>query len=66
MLQSENATTLGDWLFEDVLCRWGVLMEIVSDNGGLFVKGVEYLMKKYHIYHIHISDYNSCANGLIE
>ena len=66
MLRSENATTLGDWLFEDVICRWGALKEIVSDNGGAFVKAVEYLAKKYHIHHIRISGYNSRANGLVE
>ena len=66
MLRSENATMLGDWLFEDVICRWGALKEIVSDNGGAFVKAVEYLAKKYHIHHIRISGYNSRANGLVE
>ena len=66
MLRSENATTIGDWLFEDVLCRWGALSEIVSDNGGAFVKAIEYLAKKYHIHHIQISGYNSRANGLVK
>src|ERR1700683_3858321 len=51
-LRSENAKTLGDWLFEDVLCRWGVLMEIVTDNGPQFVKAVGYLARKYHIHHL--------------
>jgi hypothetical protein len=58
--------TLGDWLFEDVLCRWGTISEIVSDNGPPFVKALEYLAKKYHIHHIRISGYNSRANGLVE
>jgi len=49
-----------------VICRWGALKEIVSDNGGAFVKAVEYLAKKYHIHHIRISGYNSRANGLVE
>jgi hypothetical protein len=66
MLRSETAATLGEWLFEEVLCRWGALSEIVSDNGPPFVKACEYLAKKYHIRHIRISGYNSRANGLVE
>jgi hypothetical protein len=58
--------TFDDWLFEDVLCRWGTNTEIVSDNGLLFVKALEYLAKKYHIHDICISGYNSRANGLVE
>jgi hypothetical protein len=66
MLRAETAVTLGDWLFENVICRWGALSEIVTDNGGPFVKAVAYLAKKYHIRHIRISGYNSRANGLVE
>ena len=66
MLRAETAVTLGEWLFEDVLCRWGGLVEIVTDNGPPFVKAVTYLAKKYHIHHIRISGYNSQANGVVE
>jgi len=65
-LRSETAITLGDWLFEDILCRWGTISEIVTDNGPPFVKALEYLAKKYHIRHIRISGYNSRANGIVE
>jgi hypothetical protein len=65
-LRSETAITLGDWIFEDILCRWGTVSEIVSDNGPPFVKALQYLEKKYHIRHIRISGYNSRANGLVE
>jgi hypothetical protein len=66
MLRSETGTTIAEWLFQDFICRWGTLTEIVSDNGGPFIKALEYLAKKYHIHHIRISGYNSRANGLIE
>jgi transposase InsO family protein len=65
-LCSENAKALGDWIFEDIICHWGSLQEIVTDNGSAFLKALEYLVKKYHITHIHISSYNSHANGLVE
>jgi hypothetical protein len=66
MLRTETGKTLGDWLFEEVLCRWGALFEIVSDNGPAFIKALEYLARRYHIHHIRISGYNSRANGLVE
>lgn len=66
MLRAETAKHIAEWLFQDVLCRWGTLVEIVSDNGGPFVKANAILQEKYHINHIRISGYNSRANGLVE
>jgi len=67
MLHQESARTLGDWLYEDVLCRWGTpVVEIVSDNGSTFVKVLAYLERKFHVKHIRISGYNSRANGIVE
>ena len=65
-MRRETAKALGDWLFEDILCRWGTLVEIVSDNGTPWVKALEYLENKYHVKHIRISGYNSRANGIVE
>ncbi|THH10410.1 hypothetical protein EW146_g8382 [Bondarzewia mesenterica] len=62
MLQQESSAALADWIFEDILCRWGALCEIVSDNGSAFVKALTYLVKKYHVHHIRISSYNSHVN----
>ena len=66
MLQKETAQAIGDWIFQDVLCRWGTLTEIVSDNGKPFVAALTHLERKYHIKHIRISRYNSRANGIVE
>jgi hypothetical protein len=65
-LASENGKAIGDWIFEDILCRWGALREIVTDNGQPFLKALEYLAQRYHINHIRISGYNSRANGIVE
>ena len=65
-LHAETAVTLGEWLFQDILCRWGTISEIVKENGPAFVKALDYLKKKYHIVHIRISGYNSRANGIVE
>lgn len=66
MLRREDATSLGDWMYEDIICRWGCLFEIVTDNGKPFLAAVAYLRKRYHLNHIRISGYNSRANGLVE
>jgi hypothetical protein len=66
MLRKETGRTLGAFLFEDVLCRWGAVEEIVMDNGSPFVVALDWLTHKYHIRHIQISTYNLKANGLIE
>lgn len=66
MLRSETAKTLGDFIFEDILCRWGALYEIVSDNGTAFKAALKTLAETYGIHHIRISAYNSRANGPVE
>jgi hypothetical protein len=66
MLRAETARTLGDWIYEDILCRWRSLREIVTDNGPAFLKAMEYLSRRYHLNHIWISGYNSRANGMVE
>jgi transposase InsO family protein len=48
--------------FEELLCRWGPITEIVTDNG----PAVDELARKYGIHPIHISPYNSQANGIVE
>ena len=66
MLRTETAQTLGAFIFEEILCRWGGLEEIVMDNGTPFVTALDWLAEKYHIRHIRISAYNSQANGVVE
>ncbi|KAJ3571153.1 hypothetical protein NP233_g3932 [Leucocoprinus birnbaumii] len=66
MLRAENARTLGTFIFEDILCRWGAIEEIVTDNGPAFVQAAEFLSQRYKIHHIRISPYNSRANGPVE
>jgi hypothetical protein len=58
-LWKETTQGLGDWIFQDVLCCWGTLTEIVLDNGKHFVVALGYLESKYHVKHIQISSYNS-------
>ena len=66
MLHSENASTLASFIFEDNLCCWSALAEIVTDNGPAFVQALDVLADRYNIRHICISPYNSQANGVVE
>jgi hypothetical protein len=65
-LRSENANAIATFIFQDILCRWGAVEEIITDNGTPFIKALEILGKKYRIHHIRISAYNSRANGVVE
>jgi hypothetical protein len=65
-LRRETAQAVADWIFEDIICRWGSLTEIVTDNGPAILRAAAQLSKKYHIDHIRISGYNSRANGIVE
>jgi hypothetical protein len=53
-------------MFEDILCRWGAVEQIVMDNGTTYVAVLDWLSSRYGIHHIHISAYNSQANGIIK
>ena len=66
MLKRETGKALGKWILHDIIYRWGLLLEIVTDNGSAFLQALAWLEKHYHIKHIRISGYNSRANGLVE
>src|SRR6202789_569527 len=54
------------WLFEDIICRWGCVRHIITDNATVYRAAVAWLEQKYGIKGIRISSYNSKANGKIE
>jgi hypothetical protein len=66
MLRAESTRTVAAFLFEDILCRWGALEEIVTDNAPVLLAAVEFLRTRYHVHPITISPYNHQAAGLIE
>ena len=65
-LTHKTGRTLGQFIFEELLCQWGRLEEIVTGNGTPFVAALEWITTQYHICHIRISAYNSQANRVIE
>ena len=65
-LRDEKAKSIATWIYEDILCRWGGLTTIVTDNGESFKAAVQWIAQKWGFKHITISAYNSRANGAIE
>ena len=65
-LRTETGRTLGTFIFEEILCRWGAVEQIVMDNGTAYVAALDWLSSRYGIRHIHILAYNSRANGIVE
>ena len=64
--ESGKWKAIANWLFEDIICRWGCIKEIITDNGSPYKSAVGWLEQKYEIKGIRISPYNSKANGKIE
>ena len=56
---SDSAKVIADFIFQDVLCRWGGLEEIVTDNAPSYIAALDILAAHYGIRHICISGYNS-------
>ena len=65
-IRSESARLIATFVFEDIMCRWGAVEEIITDNGAPFVKAIEYMRKRWGVMHIRISGYNSRANAVVE
>ena len=65
-LHVKTTCTFAAFIFEDILCRWGAIAEIVTDNSTIYVTALNLLINCYGIHHICISSYNSCANGIIK
>jgi len=65
-LQTETGHTLGTFIFEEILYRWGAVEQIVTDNGTAYIVALDWLSSRYGICHIHILAYNLRANGIVE
>jgi hypothetical protein len=57
---------LTDFIFQDILCRWGAIQAIVTNNSKPFLAALDMLAKQYSINHMHILGYNAQANSLVK
>ena len=63
-MKDKKARSIALWLYEEIICRWDSLREIVTDNDASFRAAAQ--QAKWGIKHIMISPYNSQANGAVE
>ena len=65
-LRNIKAKTLAAFFWEDIICRYGAIGQVVTDNGAEVQEAFSELVRRYGIPHIRISPYNSKANGVVE
>ena len=66
MTTSDSAKVIANFIFQDILCWWGALANLVTDNTAPYIAALDILASWYSICHIRISGYNSQVNGIIE
>ena len=65
-LKRATACTVSQFIFEELLCHYGAIAEIITDNGPEVKGATEELLRHHGIPQIRISPYNSQVNGVIE
>ena len=65
-LRNNTADSLARFFWEEIICRYGAIGEVVTDNGSEVKGAFRRLVQQYGIPHIRISPYNSKANGVVE
>jgi hypothetical protein len=66
MVKNEIFKSIAKFIHENLLCRWGAIEIMVTDNAPQYLQAADYLCKMFHVYHIKITPYNSRAQGPIE
>src|SRR6202042_780272 len=65
-LRSNNATSMASFFWEQIFCRYGAVIQVVTDNGPEVEGAFKELLKRYRIPQTQISPYNKQANGVVE
>ena len=66
-LKAANAMNVADFIYEEIICRFGAPRVIQSDRGTHFVNEViRLLMEKFRVKHALSAPYHSQTNGLVE
>jgi hypothetical protein len=65
-LKSCTARTLSTFFWKYIYCRYGVPLQVTTDNGSEVKAGFGELMKRMSVPHVKISPYNKHANGVVE
>ena len=62
----DKAKVIAKFFLKRIILRYGIVQEVVTDNGPSFGREFAETLQKYGIKHIKISPYNSQANGVVE
>ena len=65
-LRNASSKEIARFFWEQIICRYGAVQHVITDNGPETKGAFEILVEKYNIHHIRISPYNSKANGVVE
>ena len=65
-LKTCSATELAAFFWEQILCRYGTIGCVITDNGPEVKGAFQNLMRRYGIPQIKIMPYNSRGNGVVE
>ena len=65
-LQHATSSELSKFFWEEIYCRYGAPLKVVTDNGPEIKKAFEALLKRLGIPQIRITPYNHHANGVVE
>ena len=65
-LRKANSKQLSQFFWEQIICRYGTVGMVVTDNGPEVKGAFDELLRRYGIPQVRISAYNSKANGVVE
>ena len=65
-LKKASAHAVSQFIFEELICRYGSIAEIVTENGSEVKGATAELLQRHGIPQIRISPYDSQANGVVE
>ena len=65
-LRNNNAESLARFFWEQVICYYGYVGQVITDNELEVQSAFAKLLQQYRIPQIHISAYNSRANSVVE
>ena len=65
-LARDRAKAIAKFFLHRIILRYGIVQEVVTDNGPSFQKEFKVLLADYGVKQIKISPYNSQANGVVE
>jgi hypothetical protein len=66
MLSKATSKNIAKFLFEDVMCRFGCVLQLTTDNGTEFDGVVQVLADEYNVPIVRAAPYHPEANGMIE